>query len=249
MNKINYEIRPIFQPSGKICKDFARVHISRLSASEQEKLNSNQQLSILTGCQGVSFCNKLESAYLNTWNMEKNVFAFAAYSAEEMVGFIMGALRGKNMFTRSLYVVPQYQRYGIGSNLLDYAERAASCVALNMELYSLDGSVNFYQRHGYKNVLVLERIMKIKKLPNVTGVLPVFQWSDKLQAKLNVKFDIDLLKQKYQPIFVYVNEEHKIDAVAVRMQNGKEKIKINTKKKELSDFYNQQLSDALSRSL
>ena len=48
---------------------------------------------------------------------------------------------------------------------------------------------------------------------------------------------------------MYVNEEHKIDAVAVRMQNGKEKIKINTKKKELSDFYNQQLSDALSRSL
>jgi len=261
---ICYEIKPIFIPSANICHDFARIQISCLLSSEKEKLSFYKQvprdyfrvlapeekLFASAKCRILSAYSNLEKAYLNTWNTETNVFAFAAYTAEEMIGFITGSLTGKNMFTRSLYITPQYRGYGIGTNLLNSAENAASLVTSNMELFSLSGAVSFYQNHGYKNTLVLGRIMKIKKLSNVTGVIPVFQWCNKLQSNLNVNFDIKLLQQtKHQPIFVYVNKQQKIDGVAIRMSDKEQKITINTKGKNLSKIYTQKLSEALNRSL
>ena len=263
MDKIDYKIKPIFRPSEEICKDFAWVHISHLSAADQEKLlfykdkdnsyfnslGDEEKLAALAEWQRLFVYNHLDSAYLNTWNIENHVFAFAAYQTEKMVGFITGALNGSNMFTRSLYVLPEYQGCGIGSKLLDNAECAASFVAPNMELFSLDGAVNFYKNRGYKNTMVLGRVMKVKNLPKPVGVIPVFQWSDRLQSRLNVKIDGDLLKQsKYQPIFVYVNEYRKIDGIAMRMKNGKEKIKVNLKQKDLLEKYKFELSNALAES-
>lgn len=235
MDNISYGIKPIFMPSANICHEFARIHMSRLSPTEQEKLTAN---------------NNLENAYLKAWNKERNVFAFAAYIDKEMLGFITGSLNGKNMFTRALYVMPQYQGYGIGATLLDSAENAASLIAPNMELFSLASAVNFYQNRGYKNTIVLGRVMKIKKLSNATGVIPIFQWCDKLQSKLNIKIDVNLLKHPgHQPIFVYVNTQQKIDGIAIRSSNGEQKIKLNLKDKNLSQIYAQKLSSALSLSL
>lgn len=264
MDNINYEIKPIFIPSANICHDFARIQISRLPSSEKEKLSfykritcdyfdnlsAEEKLLVLAEYQRLFAYNKLETAYLNTWDLETNVFAFAAYIAEEMVGFITGSLTGKNMFTRSLYVIPQYQSYGIGTSLLDSAEKAAVLVAPNMELISLSSAANFYQNRGYKNILVSGRIIKIKKLSNTTGVVPVFKWCDTLQSKLNVKIDANLLrKTDHQPIFVYVNKQQKIDGIAIRMPNKEQKIIVNPKEKTLSQFYTQKLSEALNRSL
>lgn len=227
MNNINYEIKPIFTSNTNICHDFARIHISCLSSPA---------------------VHNLESAYLNAWNTEQNVFTFAAYSTDEMIGFITGSLTGKNMFTRSLYIMPNYQGYGIGTTLLDSAENAASLVASNMELFSLSDAVCFYQNRGYKNTLVSGRIKKTKKLSNAHGVIPIFQWCDKLQSKLNVKFDTNLLT-KHQPIFVYVNSHQKIDGIAIRTPNGEQKIKVKPKEKNLSQLYTQKLSEVLSKSL
>ena len=233
MNKINYEIKPIFTQSANICRDFARIHMSHLSSVGKDKLHFN-----------------LANAYLNAWNTETNVFAFAAYINKEMVGFITGSLNGQNMFTRSLYITPQYQGYGIGAGLLDSAENAASLIAPNMALFSLNGAVGFYQNRGYKNTTVLGRVMKIKKLSNATGVIPVFQWCNKLQSKLNVKFDVNLLKNpEHQPIFVYVNTQQKIDGIAIRTPNGEQKIAVNTREKNLSQIYVQKLLSVLSLSL
>ena len=262
MNNISYEIKPVFTPSATICHDFARVQISSLSS--QEKLSFYKQTTsdcfdtlppkekplMLAEMQTSFVCNDLARAYLNAWNMEPNVFAFAAYDAKEMVGFITGSLTGKNMFTRGLYVMPKYQSYGIGTSLLDSAENATSLVAPNMELFSLPDAVSFYENRGYKNDLVLGRIIKIKKLSNATGIIPVFQWCEKLQSRLNMKFDTNLLKEKeHQPIFVYVNRQQKIDGIAIRMSNGEQKISVNSKRKNLSQFYTQKLSEALNRSL
>ena len=135
MDNISYEIKPIFTPSANICHEFARIHMSRLSPTEQKKLPAY---------------NNLESSYLKAWKKERNVFAFAAYIDKEMVGFVTGSLNGKNMFTRALYVMPQCQGYGIGSNLLSSAENAASLIAPNMELFSLSGATRFYQNHGQR---------------------------------------------------------------------------------------------------
>ncbi|MBO4745528.1 MAG: GNAT family N-acetyltransferase [Alphaproteobacteria bacterium] len=264
MDNIIYEIKQIFMPSANICNNFARVQISRLSAEDQEKLSFYKHITpdyfntlppeerpaALAEWRRLFAYNNLESAYLNTWNMESNVFAFAAYVGDEMVGFTTGSLNGANMFTRSLYVLPQYQGCGIGSSLLNSAENAASLVSPKMELFSLAGAVSFYQNRGYKNTVVLGRVMKIKKLSNATGVQPVFKWCDKLQSKLNLKFDANLLqKNKHQPIFVYVNDQQKIDGIAVQTPNGEQQIKVNPKAKISSPIYTQKLSDALSRSL
>ena len=240
MDNTSYEIKPIFKSSANICHDFARIHTSCLS-SQKEQIESTEHQKLII--------HNLENAYLNAWNMESNVFAFVAYNANEPIGFITGSLKGTNMFTRSLYIMPQYQGYGIGTNLLDSAEKAASLLApTNMELFSLSNATSFYQNHGYKNTLVLGRVMKIKKLSNAMGVTPVFQWCDKLHSKLNVKIDTNLLTEP-QPIFVYVNNQQKIDGVAIGMPNGEQKIIVNTKEKNLAQFYTQKLSEALSKSL
>lgn len=211
---INFEIKPIFNPSMDICEDFAHIHLLCLEETESYVSMNEKSLS---------------NAYFNMWKMERNAFAFAGYCGENIVGFTSGVFRAPDMFTRSLYVNPEYQGFGMGSKLLDASERAASIIASNMTLISLDGSVKFYQKHGYKNINVFGRVTKIKKLPQMTsGVIPVFEWCDKLQSKLSVKINGDLLKQcKHQPIFVCVNQDQKIDGVAARLPDGKDFIKYN----------------------
>ena len=249
MNKdfIHFEIKPIFSPSMEICENFANIHISHLSVADQEKLNfyknagpdyfkkfdDETKLSALIDWNRLFSYTTLNQAYFNTWDIENHVFAFAAYKGKEMVGFITGALTGINMFTRSLYVIPQYRGYGIGSKLLETAERTASFVATKMELFSLSGSVSFYHERGYKNTVVCGKVMKTKKLSKISaGTVPVFQWFDSLQSKLNVEIDTNLLKQsEYQPIFVYVNSKQNIDGIATRLPDGKKEIRLNDKQK------------------
>ena len=258
---IDFEIKPIFSPSMEVCKDFVRVQISRFSSEEQKKIeyyknlknfdfNSSGDKVSLSGLadmqKWILYAN-LDKAYFSTWYMENNAFAFAAYIKEEMVGFISGALSGNNMFTRSLYVLPQYQGCGVGSHLLETAERAASFIVSNMELFSLDGADGFYNAHNYKNTLVQGRVMKIKNLPKTeTGVVPVFGWNNVLQARLNIKVNINLFDCKYQPIFVYVNKDKKIDGLAILYSNGKDFIKFTKKGGDVAKQHKLELLDALS---
>ena len=118
-----------------------------------------------------------------------------------------------------------------------------------MRLVPLEKAVSFYQERDYKNVLIQGRIHKIKKLPKVSaGIVPVFGWSDKLSAKLNVRMDTDLLKQhKHQPIFVYVNDVQRIDGVATRLSDGKEFIEYNKRvvSADMLKCRTLELSDAL----
>lgn len=191
-------------------------------------------------------CRNLDKRYLEVWGKQKNVFAFAAYKATEIIGFTTGFLDENNMRTSSLYVMPEYQCMGVGSNLLTTAENAAGLIAPNMQLFSLEGAVTFYKDRGYENTLVHGRVLKTKKLPQtVAGVVPVFQWSDRLNAKLNIKVDDALLQGKYQPIFVYVNGEQKIDGVATRLSNGKDYVKFTRKGGDIAKYRAMELKDAL----
>ena len=61
----------------------------------------------------------------------------------------------------------------------------------------------------------------------MTGVVPVFEWCDELQAKLNVKMNTDVLRNnKRQPKFVYVGKDNKIDGVAILLPDGEKLIKL-----------------------
>ena len=227
---IDYEMRPIFCPSREICKEFADIDILCGTLIEKNMFY---------------LCKDLDKMYFDIWNLQRNVSVFAAYLSGKIIGFTSGFYNGRNMFTNALYVVPEYHGYGIGTSLLNTAENAATLVAKNMELISSDDAVSFYQERGYKNVVVQERIVKIKKLSKtIPGVVPVFDWNDKLSAKINVKFDTDLLnKCKHQPIFVYVNSEQKIDGIATRLSNGKDVISCKSGKDK--SFIDAALSDAL----
>lgn len=231
--KINFEIRPIFNLTQDMCKDFAEID---LQCGELVERNIRHM------------CRDLDKTYFDVWRLSNHSFAFATYSGENLVGFISGFMNGNNMFTNALYVTPKYHNCGIGSGLLNTSEQAASLVATNMQLISLGGAVNFYQNLGYKNMPLRGRVVKTKKLPQTEMcVVPVFEWSDKLSAKLNVDVDTNLLKQsKHQPIFVCVNNEQKIDGVATRLSNGEEFIKYNDKShKIIAKYRTAELSDAL----
>lgn len=228
---MDYEITPIFERNEKICEEFAHVGVRCLLASERDNL---------------FIYKSLGKSYLKEYDYERNVFAFAAYRNKEMIGFTSGCASGNDMFIRSLYVIPEYQGCGIGTKLLNASERAASLVAFNMELFSLDSSVGFYKQRGYKKEIVGDRIVETKKLSNVTkGVVPVFEWRDELRAKLNVCIDYNLLKNyKYKPMFVYVGKESKIDGVAMLLSDGKEQIYVNN---EISKLCKSKLFSALSK--
>ena len=208
--KINFEIKPVFNLTEEMCKDFAQIDINSGGNKQQHMEN-------------------LDRSYFDILRLSRNSFVFVAYAGEYMVGFTTGFMNGENMWTNALYVDKRYHDYGIGTKLLNTSEQAASLVASNMQLISLAGASNFYQSHGYKNTLVRGRIVKTKKLPlAMSGILPVFGWTDNLSAKLNVKIDSDLLKQfRGQPIFVYLNPEQKIDGVALRLSNNKNMLKLN----------------------
>ncbi len=228
---MDFEIIPIFERNEKICEEFAHVGVCCLLASERNNLFIHKSLS---------------KSYLKEYDYERNVFAFAAYRNKEMIGFTSGCASGKDMFTRSLYVLPEYQGFGIGTKLLTTSERAASLVALNMELFSLESSIGFYKQRGYKKEIVCDRIVETKKLSNVTkGIVPVFEWDEELQLKLNVDVDYNLLENyKCKPMFVYVGKELKIDGVAMLSPDGEQQIYVNN---EISKLCKSKLLGALSK--
>ena len=87
----------------------------------------------------------------------------------------------------------------------------------------------------------------VKKLPKtISGVVPVFEWCDELQAKLSFKVDNALLKSyKYQPMFVYVGKNNKIDGIGVCLPNGKQEIMLNEKLKSFAKHRRIELSCAM----
>ena len=57
-----------------------------------------------------------------------------------------------------LYLLPQHQRAGVGSQMLRWLERIGREAGLNsLRLHSAPGAVEFYRRHGYSAVEGVEQ--------------------------------------------------------------------------------------------
>lgn len=211
--KINFSIEPIFKPSETVYNEFVRIEA---------------QCDIDRGLKVDDFVkNAIRSDHRKEWKEENNHFAFAAYHNEQMLGFVTGFMQSKNMYLSHLYIDPMYQDFGIGSELLKTAENSASIITRHIELFPEYNAVDFYEKHEYKN---FKNVVMVKQLSeSIRGVVPVFQWHENLQAKLNFKIETsEWNKQyKYQPIFVYVNKEYKIDGVGIRLPNGEAMVKLN----------------------
>ena len=229
---IDFEIRPIFNPSDEICKDFERIELRcddylgniykeeyRQSCWEYHKENFQNQ----------------------------NAFAFAAYHKNKMVGFSDGYADDNVMNLDSLFVDPDFHGKGIGSGLLKNSEYADSIIKSNMELMPLITAMDFYQKHRYvygRNGVYMQKTLSAP----IPGVIPVFEWCDELTAKLNVKIDSALLRNcKGQPMFVCVNKYADIEGIALRLPDGKDVIKFTKRGGDTAEQYKSKLVDALSK--
>ena len=204
---IYFQFVPIFNQSRQIWTEF--VHI--------ECVTDEEMLDYYTDKEGKK---RIMHNYAFKWRASKYSFAFAAYHDEQMIGFVDGYLESRNeMWLDSLYVLPKYQKMGIGTNLLKMAERTSSIVANRINLIPLSESKNFYiQKNGYGY-----RGYMGKDLSDfATGVVPVFQWIKRnFNFAMNVKVDGYMLrKNEHQPTFVYLNERGQVDGVALRTKDG-----------------------------
>ena len=205
--KTDFKIVPVFKQAKPIWVDF--VHI------ETKVLNYDVD---------IAGQKHVLSGYAQNWRQDKYSFAFAAYYKNQMIGFAKGCLGEQDeTFLDHLYVLPEYRKWGVGSQLLNAMEQASCLVAYKMSLYPLSGSMKFYDKHKYTSW----HHYMIKDVPNFTNcVIPVFQWIVRsFHSKFNVDVDNSLIRQnKHQPIFVHLNKYGEVDGVAVRTKGGENKI-------------------------
>jgi ribosomal protein S18 acetylase RimI-like enzyme len=95
---------------------------------------------------------------------------FVALDNQTVVGTVMAGYDGHRGWIYSTAVSPIYQRQGLGSSLLAYAERKLSelgCMKINLQIMEGNEAVeNFYLANGYHTE---KRISMGKRLPeNIT---------------------------------------------------------------------------------
>ena len=91
---------------------------------------------------------------------------FVALDDRSVIGTVMAGYDGHRGWIYSIAVSPTYQKQGIGSALLDFAERKLSeigCMKINLQIMEGNEVVkNFYLANGY---LTEKRISMGKRLP------------------------------------------------------------------------------------
>jgi len=232
-NFINFEIRPIFNPSDDVYKDFE--HIELLC---DDWLGGIYKDSYKQSCW----------EHHKTTAQEKNAFAFAAYYENQMLGFSDGYVINDVMYLDSLFVNPKYHCFGVGTGLLKVSEQSASIIKSNMLLMPLTNALHFYYQNGYGyngNLAYLSKTLS----KTVSGVVPVFEWCYELSEKLNVKVDVSMLNEcKGKPLFVYVDKNARISGVAVCLPNGKDFVKCTKTIDNTARYCRLKLIDALNQS-
>ena len=209
---LNFEIVPIFNQTGPVWNEFARIE----SACDK----------VLGYSVNKDDTNRMIKNYMRDWYENKYNFAFGAYYNQTMIGFTKGFMGDEfhEVYLSNLYVLPKYQKKGVGTKLLKTAERASSIVADRISLIPLIGACGFYEiKNGYEN----RYGDQIKDLsPFVSGIMPVFQWIKRdFNVAFNIKADGKLLRHnKHQPIFMYLNDYGAVDGVALQTKTGENKI-------------------------
>lgn len=216
----NYKIIPIFnQKAENVWPDFVRIAIT-----------CNKQLGYDGGKNGYNEQKILQNMEKDWKNKDYN-FAFAAYQNTRMIGFAKGCLNTKyEMLFDNLYVLPEYQCMGVGTQLAKAVEYYSFIVAHKIVLTAFIESVMFWGKREYA-VSGIGNAINMEK--NVLGlrecVVPVFQWKPDIFC---VKDDVGIknsvfMENKYQPLFAYIGNTGNIDGVALRTKDNKNAIWLN----------------------
>lgn len=152
---------------------------------------------------------KLSSA----WHRFKSHYAFGAYDGDKMVGCINGLITRGGANVSGLYVLPDYQKMGIGARMLAAAERSASVHVTQMELFALDGATTFYESHKYN--LAPKTGQHIKSIFNAARdtVVPIFWCRPEMTAAYqriaelyDLRFDAEDVNTRHMPMFAYIDK-------------------------------------------
>ena len=95
---------------------------------------------------------------------------FVALNDQAVIGTVMAGYDGHRGWIYSIAVSPSYQKIGLGTSLLSFAERKLSelgCMKINLQIMEGNEAVeNFYLANGYHTE---KRISMGKRLPeNIT---------------------------------------------------------------------------------
>lgn len=210
---VNFEIIPIFDQSvAGLWNNFLKIEL----ACDKAIYDLNPPVKAVLD-------NRLRE-YAGNLREYKHNFAFVAYYRKQIIGFAQGfSISPYEMYLNRLYVSPTYHHCGVGSKLLKAVEQSTTIYAKKLSLIALANAADFYQlKHGYDQFEYMEKYIT----PTANSIVPVFQWTKK---DFNLKFDIpvdtmELKHSKHQPVFVHVNGDCQIDAVATRMPNGVTKL-------------------------
>lgn len=211
--KKDIKILPIFdQSEPNIWGDFLDIRMSAMYHVHGYLMSSYE-------------CDYVLNSWASAWKKRAFNFAFGAYDNGKMIGFIQGDCMYNVASIRSLYVLPDYMRLNIGSNLLQSAESACTFGANKFDLISLPKSKGFYKHHNYvpivscsnhyiknitKNMYPRNTVVPIFKLTSVMNVA----CKDVADKNKNV-FDQAYVNKNHCPMFAYVDNNTEIRAFIV----------------------------------
>lgn len=216
---LNFDIVPIFdQATAGVWNDFIKIEAA-----------CDKAIYGLSGPSKSTIKTRLREYKSNLYEYKHN-FAFIACYRNCIIGFAYGfSISSYEVYLNRLYVSPKYHRCGIGSQLLHATEQSAALFAQKISLVPLATATDFYaQKHKYTQFDYMEKNIS----PIANSIVPVFQY---IKKEFNLEFAIPVdtaaLKQsKQQPILVHISNDNKIDAVATRLSNGKQKLWSSTNK-------------------
>lgn len=194
-------ILPIFNPeSVGYWDDFMRIY------TRTAQHNYNRQID------ATEYQHRL-SEIRSIWARQGFKFAFGAYYNNQMIGCILGESQDKSAFVNHLYVEPEYQRNGVGFQLLRSAEAASALFFNKINLISASRADKFYQAQKYIMHTAVNGYAKDIKNAAHCQVVPVFHCTPNLAKRLSKISGHDYKTiQSETPLFVYQDAQSNICA-------------------------------------
>lgn len=194
------KIFPIFnQAAPGVWDDMMRVRVAAMEHNYNHKMSADEIAEAMAN-------------YQEKWNTYRKHFAFGAYDNDKLVGSIQGDCEDGVISMRQLYVLPDYQKIGIGRKLMSAMEDACAFDADIIELVALYSATPFYKSIGYTspthdNYLINDKISQVKGPHKIT---PMF-WTNAastrrcsaLSKKSGQKFAPTGVDTHHSPVFIY----------------------------------------------
>ncbi len=192
----NISIYPIFNQSETDVQDtFVEI---RAQALAKKGIFFNES--------DIDKCRAILQCY---WLNKPDNFAFGAYIDKQMVGQINGHCTTTAAFVDNLYVLPKFQKHGIGRRLLSATEKSLSVLRDNIILFSSYDARNFYKKRGYLLVKGDDFYKKNIESMGICEAVPLFSCTSEIVQKCSEFSSGEYcllahqVNELHTPVFVY----------------------------------------------